>query len=83
MFYIRKGNASYTKNENNIFCLRFKTQLRVWKANYSLNDSKEGWHYLAVKKLCALLRKAKSKHVSDFYFLNLVIQYLRYGHLMI
>ena len=28
------------------------------------------WHYLAVKKLSALLRGIKSKHYIDFYSLN-------------
>ena len=30
----------------------------------------EKWHYLAVKKLCALLRVATSKHDGNFYYLN-------------
>ena len=30
----------------------------------------EGWHYLAVKKLSALLRGITSKHHGDFYCLN-------------
>ena len=30
----------------------------------------EGWHYLAVKTLSALLRGITSKHVGDFYCLN-------------
>ena len=30
----------------------------------------EGLHYLAVKKLSALLRKIMSKHHSGFYYLN-------------
>ena len=30
----------------------------------------EGWHYLAVKILSALLRGITSKHVGDFYCLN-------------
>ena len=30
----------------------------------------EGWQYLAVKKLSALLRKITSRHHSDFYCLN-------------
>ena len=29
----------------------------------------EGWHYLAVKKLSALLRGITSKHNADFYCL--------------
>ena len=30
----------------------------------------ERWHYYAVKKLPALLRGRKSKHHTDFYYLN-------------
>ena len=30
----------------------------------------EKWHYLAVKKLSALLRGITPKHYSDFYCLN-------------
>ena len=32
-------------------------------------EEKEGWHYLAVKKLSTLLRGIKSKHHGDFYCL--------------
>ena len=35
-----------------------------------LNVEKEDWHYLAVKKLSALLRGITSKHDADFYCLN-------------
>ena len=31
------------------------------------NEVKDGWHYLAVKKLSALLRRLPSKHDTDFY----------------
>ena len=34
------------------------------------NEEKEGWHYLAVKKLSALLRVITSKHHGDFSCLN-------------
>ena len=34
------------------------------------NEDKEGWHYLAGKKLLALLREITSKNDSDFYCLN-------------
>ena len=34
------------------------------------NKEKEGWHYLAVKKLSTLLRGITSKHDGDFYYLN-------------
>ena len=35
-----------------------------------LNEEKEGWHYLAGKKLSALLHGIISKHKGDFYCLN-------------
>ena len=31
---------------------------------------KEGWNYIAIKKLLALLRGIASKHYGDFYCLN-------------
>ena len=35
------------------------------------NEGKEGWHYLAVKKiLSALLHRMTSKNKGDFYCLN-------------
>ena len=34
------------------------------------NEEKGRWHYLAVKKLSALLRGITSKHHGDFYCLN-------------
>ena len=34
------------------------------------NEEKEGWHYLAVKKLSTLLRGITSIHHGDFYCLN-------------
>ena len=34
------------------------------------NEEKEGWHYLAVKRLSSLLRGVTSKHHGDFYCLN-------------
>ena len=35
-----------------------------------LNEEKEGWHYLVVQKLSALLRGVTSKCNGDFYCLN-------------
>ena len=32
--------------------------------------NKEGWHYIAVKKLPVLLRRITSKHNGDYYGLN-------------
>ena len=34
------------------------------------NEEKEGWHYLAIKRLSTLLRGITSEHHSDFYCLN-------------
>ena len=34
-----------------------------------ITDGKK-WHYLAVKKLHALLRRVRSKQVGDFYCIN-------------
>ena len=34
------------------------------------NKEKEGWHYLAVKKLSALLNRITSKHKGGFCCLN-------------
>ena len=34
------------------------------------NEEKEGWHYLAVKKLSALLHRITLKNKDDFYCLN-------------
>ena len=33
------------------------------------NEEKEGWYYLIVKKLSALIREITSKHKGDFYCL--------------
>ena len=35
----------------------------------------EKWHYLAVKKLLALLREITSKHYSDFYCLDFLCSF--------
>ena len=34
------------------------------------NKEKEGWHYIAVKKISVLLYRKTSKHGGDFYCLN-------------
>ena len=34
------------------------------------NEEKEGWHYLAVKRLPASLHKKSSNHKGDFYCLK-------------
>ena len=34
------------------------------------NEEKEGWHYIAVKKLSALFHGITSKHRSDYLCLN-------------
>ena len=35
------------------------------------NKEKESWHYLAVRKLSALLKKVTSKRNGDFFFFKL------------
>ena len=40
------------------------------------NEEKDGWHYLAVKKLTALLHKKTSSHKGDFYCLNYLNSFL-------
>ena len=53
------------------FGLRLKTKLKVWKTNYSCNDSK--WKRIASscsKKVSALLSGITSKYYGDFYCLN-------------
>ena len=34
------------------------------------NKEREGWHYLAIKKLSALVKRITAKHNGDFYCLN-------------
>ena len=43
----------------NISCLDFKTQLRAWKTNYSINDSKQ-WRMALYNKLSPLLKGIRS-----------------------
>ena len=66
----------------NIFYVPYNTkEIRcAYKSKYYLNCKNQvillmitdgrKWHYLAVKKLHALLRRITSKHVGDFYCLN-------------
>ena len=55
-------------------CLRFKTQLKAWKINCSLNHlKKEGWHYLTLKELSALLRGVTSAYNGAFCCLNCLL----------
>ena len=35
-----------------------------------ISNVEKQWHYLAVKKLSALLKEITSKHHGDFYYLN-------------
>ena len=37
------------------------------------SEEKASWYYLAVKKLCALLKGITSKHDDGFYYLNCFI----------
>ena len=43
---------------------------REKQVNLLMIPNGEGWHYLAVKELSALLRGITSKHQRDFYCLN-------------
>ena len=40
-----------------------------------ITDDGKKWHYLAVKKLSALLRGITSNHIGDFYCLNCLHSY--------
>ena len=66
-----------------IFCIRKKKKyvqiisqklIQIVKKKIILlmisNEEKEGWHFLAVKKLYTLLRGIASKHHGDFYCLK-------------
>ena len=63
VFYAKKGNiypAYVSKHNSN----------REKQFIFSMNPNGEGWHYLKVKKLLALLRGITSKHHGDFCCLN-------------
>ena len=60
-------DAAYVKNEY-ISYLHFKIQLKSWKINSFLNDSRQRRIALPFcRKLSALLRDIMSKHDADFY----------------
>ena len=51
--------------------LIFQIKQKSRKASCSfMIPNREGWHYIAVKKLPALLRGITSKHHCDFYCLS-------------
>ena len=59
--------------EKEMSSLYFKNYFELRKTDNSINDSKRmipSWHYLAIKKLSALLRGIRSKHHGNFYYLN-------------
>ena len=61
----------YAKKEKNISCLCFKNNLNREKQTILLLiPNGEGWYYLAVKNLSAMLRRIMSKYNGDFYCLN-------------
>ena len=41
------------------------------------NEEKEGWHYITVKILSALLKRITSKHNGEFYCLNCLHSFRR------
>ena len=47
-----------------------KTRILMPLSILSMIPKGEGWHYIAVKKLSALLRGISSKHDGYFYCLN-------------
>ena len=63
-----------------MFCMPKKKIYSAYISKHNSNHEKqvilsmmsngEGWHYLAVKKLLALLKGIMSKHHYDFYCLN-------------
>ena len=57
-----------------MFCLKNITQI-VKKKFLSMIPNGEGWHYLAVKKLSALLRKTTSNQHDDFYCLDCFLSF--------
>ena len=40
-----------------------------------MTSNREKWHYLAGKKLSALLKRITSKHYGDFYCLNCLLSF--------
>ena len=42
------------------------------KGRKAMSEGRQQWHYLAIKKLSALLREITSKHHSDFYCLDCI-----------
>ena len=58
--YIAKNNSNH---EEQVILLM------IWNEGHKANIHGR-WHYLAVKKLSALLRGITSKHHGDFYCLN-------------
>ena len=66
-------NILYMKEKE--ICLAYISKINSnWEKQIILlmipNEQKEGLHYLAVKKLSALLRGIVSKHDGDFYCLD-------------
>ena len=61
----------YTKKEK-IYpaCISKKTHFMKKIILLMISNREKLWHYLAVKKLSALLRGIDSKHHGDFYCLN-------------
>ena len=64
-------NVLYTKKEKIYFIYVSKHNSNRQKQITALmTPNKVGWHYLAVKKLSALLRRITSKDSGNFYCLN-------------
>ena len=90
-FFIKKDWSELEKNNKsialNILYVPYNTEEigHAYKSKYNLNCENqvillmiidgEKWHYLAEKKLSALLRGITSNHVGDFYCLNYLHSY--------
>ena len=79
--YWKTFEKNYLRIAVNILYIKEKETLPAYISNHNstiekhiiilmiANEEKEGWQYLAVKKLSALLHGITSKHKGDFYCL--------------
>ena len=61
-------NVLYAKKEK-LYHAYVSKQLKSWKTCLTLPNG-EGWHYVTVKELRALLRGITFKHLGNFYCLD-------------
>ena len=65
IFYIKEKECPAYTSKINLNCEKQIILLMI------PNEEKEGWHYIAVKKLSTLLRGITSKHHGNFLLLEL------------